>query len=303
MNFGDLRNVVLSRVRDFSLSSFVPAWFNEVQDEMSAATHWRHLQDRIIIPTKAPYTAGTVTATNGLTTVTGSGTAWVASDIGQLVQIGTGTASSVPYYVIVDVDPVGQTITLGSAYIGDTGSGISYSIYYYQLELPTRLSIPKVLLASMQQSNTFHYPLRYIGEHELFNLVPNEIYVSQRPWLFRIYGGSYVQLFPPPSDVANVSIWFIRYPTQIPLDGTETGNEVLDWPLETHYGLAKLTESKAWAYLHDTEADAAEAAGMKMMALHIKENNKIPISGLQLTSWDNAAGSQVNPLQYPRTLG
>lgn len=302
MNFGGLRSIVLSRLRDSSLTSFVPAWFNEIQNELQRRTRWRHLQDRIIIPTTAPYSTGTITATLGSTTITGSGTAWTSAMIGQLLSISSTTASTSQYYVVSAV--AGPTsLSIASAFIGASGAGQSYGIYFYQLTMSTTLSVPRILLASMQQSSTFHYPLRYIGEHELFNLVPNEIYASQRPWLYRIYGGSNLQLFPPPSDVSNVSIWYMRYPSQIPIDGTETGTETLDWPLELHYDLAKKVEAQGWRFLHDTEADTCDAQAERAFVAHVKENNKIPNTGMQLESWDNAAGSQVNPLQYPRTLG
>lgn len=72
------------------------------------------------------YTTGTVSATNGSTAVSGTGTQWTTLGIhqGNLVEIPAGSGDWFP------VSSVGSntSITLGSAFTGSTASGLSYVI-------------------------------------------------------------------------------------------------------------------------------------------------------------------------------
>lgn len=69
----------------------------------------------------ANYSTGTVTATNGSKTVTGSGTTWnTLVDAGMFFRVG-----SERYYVVESVDSTTQ-ITLRDAYQGSTGAGKAY---------------------------------------------------------------------------------------------------------------------------------------------------------------------------------
>ena len=71
------------------------------------------------------YTTGTVTATNGSKTVTGSGTGWSSSNVvvGHRITIQGGV-----WYTVADIDYPTQTITLDRNYEGTGGSGLSYEV-------------------------------------------------------------------------------------------------------------------------------------------------------------------------------
>lgn len=71
----------------------------------------------------ANYTTGTITATNGSRTVTGSGTTWnTLVDAGMLLQVGSERV-----YVVEKIDSTTQ-LTLRDAYQGTTGGGKSYAL-------------------------------------------------------------------------------------------------------------------------------------------------------------------------------
>lgn len=80
----------------------------------------------------ADYSTGTMAVTNGSTTVTGAGTAWLANlDAGMFLRRGTER-----YYHVASVDSDTQ-LTLSEAYTGTTGSGLAYAA--------TRLgSVPRI---------------------------------------------------------------------------------------------------------------------------------------------------------------
>lgn len=72
----------------------------------------------------ADYSTGTVTVTNGSTTVTGAGTSWLANvDVGMLLQI----AAAGPFYVVKAVVSDTQ-LTLKEAYQGSTAAAAAYAL-------------------------------------------------------------------------------------------------------------------------------------------------------------------------------
>lgn len=76
--------------------------------------------------TKDDYSTGTVTATNGSTTVTGSGTAWTTALVGGMqFQVTNGTDGN--WYEILSVDSTTQ-VTLKTPYAGSTVSGSAYNM-------------------------------------------------------------------------------------------------------------------------------------------------------------------------------
>lgn len=70
------------------------------------------------------YSTGTVTVTNGSTTVSGSGTNWTSAMVG-----GNFKGPDGEFYLISAV-PAVTTLTLGRVYDGTTTSGASYTLYY-----------------------------------------------------------------------------------------------------------------------------------------------------------------------------
>jgi uncharacterized protein (TIGR03437 family) len=73
--------------------------------------------------TAVPYTTGTVSATNGSTAVTGTGTSWVPAMVGRQI-----TVSGVIGAIASVTSPT--SLTLVNNFTGTTGSGLAYSILY-----------------------------------------------------------------------------------------------------------------------------------------------------------------------------
>ena len=74
----------------------------------------------------ANYTTGTVTATNGSPTITGSGTAWLANvGPGDKILVRALSSSNRTFYEVLSVDSDTQ-ITLTSNFAETTGSGLTY---------------------------------------------------------------------------------------------------------------------------------------------------------------------------------
>lgn len=83
---------------------------------------WRYLA--MFDPAVSNYTTGTISLTNGSATVTGSGTTFIAGDVGKVLRVvGENTFYRISSYSSA------TSVTLASNYTGTTGSGKTYVIY------------------------------------------------------------------------------------------------------------------------------------------------------------------------------
>jgi hypothetical protein len=98
------------------------------------ANQWSQLKGYSEWYLPAPYTTGTVSVTNGSTTVTGAATVWTSAMVGRQIMMAT---QGVPWYDIVAVDTGAQTLTLDRAYSGPDLSGEEYEISQVYISAPT----------------------------------------------------------------------------------------------------------------------------------------------------------------------
>lgn len=87
--------------------------------------HWRFLHQELYFDLKAPYSAGTVVATKGSTSVVGTGTTWTSDMADQKFRISGDDT-------VYEIESVGSatTLTLKSPYTDETSSGVSYKILF-----------------------------------------------------------------------------------------------------------------------------------------------------------------------------
>jgi len=99
-----------------------------------------YLTTESFFTTIAPYTTGTVDATNGSTTISGTNTVFIAAMVGRKIRIDDNEA----YYRIAarvsDTD-----ITLEAPYQGDTVTGKTFSLYKDEYKLAPDVDVYKVL--------------------------------------------------------------------------------------------------------------------------------------------------------------
>ena len=87
----------------------------------------------------APYTTGTVTATQGSKTLTGSGTTFTSAMVGRKIRVGDENT----YYRIAAFVSTTE-ITLENNFVDDTEAGLSFSLYKDEYKLPADLDNYKV---------------------------------------------------------------------------------------------------------------------------------------------------------------
>ncbi len=293
MLWGSLKAQVLSRIHDTSLTDKVPDWFNEVQLELVSAAQWRHLEQTKMLPTTAPLSTGTASATNGLATVTFSGVTIPAGAAGQLISIGGS------YYKIATRDSATQ-VTLDSVYIGTTGSGLSYQIVTYALTPPSDFTAPRLLEATIQIGSGVT-PLQVVTEHDLFEDWADEVSTLGAPSLLRLFAGKIV-MWPPPDAAYNVEIFYLRAPTEVTTISADA--TVLDWPNDLQYPLLQGVLAVGYEFIDDTLAAACRQRFESGLADAISRNNRSPmIGGGKLKRWDKPRMTGGLPYRLPESIG
>ncbi len=99
-----------------------------------------YLMSESFITTIAPYTTGTVTATNGSATITGSGTTFTSAMVGRKIKVGSDNA----YYRIKTFTSA-TSIDLEANYQGTTASAQTYTIFKDEYRMAAEMDVYKVL--------------------------------------------------------------------------------------------------------------------------------------------------------------
>ncbi len=136
-------STILSRVKAISLVTSQDALIKDAIQmglDRATMTDLPYLMNGGFITTIAPYTTGTVTATNGSKTIAGSGTTFTSVMVGRKIRVNSENA----YYRISAFVSITE-VTLEAAYQGTTQSGASYSLYKDEYKLPADLDVYKVM--------------------------------------------------------------------------------------------------------------------------------------------------------------
>lgn len=293
MNWGSLKSQVLSRIHDDSLASKVPDWFNEAQLELLAAAQWRHLDADKILPTTAPYSTGTATVSAGGTTVTfGGGASIPTGAAGQLISLGGF------YYKIATRDSSTQ-VTLDSAAVAAVSAG-AYQILFYQLNMPSDFSPPRLYEATIQTGDGVNQ-LSYTQEHGLFQEWPDESRTIGQPTLFRFWAGK-MQLWPPPDGAYNVKIYYHREPSEMTTSSADS--TALDWPDDLQYALLQGVLAIGYEFIDDTLANACRQRFDQALVDAKSRNNRPPGVGAgRLKRWDGPALKGRTNYRLPEPIG
>ena len=135
LQFSDLENEVYAHTgldpTNSTNQTNVDRWLNYVQQDICARWPWPFLYSRENLVTVPDYLTGSVTATKGSTSVTGSGTAFAAPQNDGTYFLQTSDAND--WYNVVSIS--GQTITIDKPYASTGGSGLTYTVrkFFYSL--------------------------------------------------------------------------------------------------------------------------------------------------------------------------
>jgi hypothetical protein len=201
------------------------AYINDTINQLAREFAWPWYRKPAYFNTKGPYSTGTVDLTSESTTVTGAGSAdfdsgmvdqefYCGSDGGRVYQISAVAASA-------------ETLTLASAYLGDTESGATYSIRYIKYSLPDDFDRASVFRLEderdLDSSMTLEEWQADRMAHRGTTSTPTRLCVQTAT-----NAGFYVS--PAPSSAKQV-----RYVYQAKPAWMSSDSEVCDWPTTYRY--------------------------------------------------------------------
>ncbi len=210
------RRTVFDNIGDKADAELLQA-LTDASDMLAVEHQWPHLLRRGSISTRTPYSTGTIALTEGATTCVGTGTtfpsSWAAS--GRIL-LSTGQILELAAYVS------GTSLTLASAYGGDTASGLSYTLFQSEYALPDNLFEFKQILPGQR------WP--WGGDpapiEELWALENCADVSMELPSMFAVANGK-ISLYPRPDE--NLSFAYSYYARPTPTTGTG-GAATVDWP-------------------------------------------------------------------------
>lgn len=121
MTYGALR-LFLKKLAPAIDQEILDGWIQDRYTEILDRLAWKRLEAESTLAAPDSYAVGTLTATQGSATVTGSGTAWTAAMTGLMIRIAAGAE----YYQFTYVSVTSGT--LDRAYEGITAAGATYRI-------------------------------------------------------------------------------------------------------------------------------------------------------------------------------
>jgi len=182
-------------VTSAAMTTRVKIYVNLVQQRVASRTEQLdYLLKRGQIVCVAPYTTGTVAVSNGGTTVTGTDTVWATGMTGRKIRI----AGRDEYYTLTYVSPT--SLTIDSAYVGDTETAATYSIFQDEFSLAS--DVEKIITITNPNRRK---RIDYIDPLKFEELYLNSL-VEGSPYIHTPAGrdsSNYikVQLYPIPDDV------------------------------------------------------------------------------------------------------
>lgn len=138
-----------------SLRTRVKRFLNRAGEDMWNRFPWKERKNTRFFQTLAPYTTGTLTTTQGSTSVTGSGTVWASTHTGMKI----AAAFDAPWYVFTRTGAT--TGTLDREWVEDSLSGSAYVLY--QDRYPLNTLAEAILGREMVMHRQGYGPLGRIG--------------------------------------------------------------------------------------------------------------------------------------------
>jgi hypothetical protein len=188
----------------------IPGAVNQVMEIIRGKGDWSFWKLASTITLSASYDTGTVAATLGSTTVTGTSTVWVSGHAGMKIRIGGGEE-----YTISSVNTGAQTLVLDHAYAETTDTGLDYEIYQDTYSLPAACdSVDRVWDATNKVRLVPVAPIAFKSANVYANATQDS------PLQYAVWGldsSGYTQLlfYPAPSEVATIVVWYKKRPTAV----------------------------------------------------------------------------------------
>lgn len=237
-NYGTIQTEILNKIGidDTDVEDVVEQALNDILQEICQSHNFSWLYGDSSFITAAPYETGTVTATEGSTTITGSGTTFTSAMAGRKFRCEDATYEISAYVSTTE-------ITLSKNYAGAGGAGLTYKIYQNEYSLAS--DVEDVL--SMRQENN-PQKLKKRGIEFLDKYYPQRNSFGY-PSMYAIIGydsSDYmkVEVYPIPNQARNI---YYRYKLRVTEMSADSDTPII--PLRYRWVMAKGALYKIAKYL------------------------------------------------------
>lgn len=154
MTFLDIQNQIVAISNVQNQTDLTRKSVNIALNRIAEYFEWPfYMVNTGVISTIAPYTTGTVTATNGSAAIVGVGTAWTSAMNGRKIRIASGQ----PYYRIKSVTST-TALTLTTLFQSDTATAATYTIYKDEYRLAPDVDTYKTIVQIQNSIAMFSTP-------------------------------------------------------------------------------------------------------------------------------------------------
>lgn len=154
MTFADIQAQVVAITNVQQQTDLVKKSINIALNRIAEYFEWPfYMVNTGVISTIAPYTTGTVTATNGSAIIIGVGTAWTSAMTGRKIRVGNGQ----PYYRIKSIDST-TALTLTALFQDNTATATTYTIYKDEYRLAQDVDTYKTIVQIQNAIAMFSTP-------------------------------------------------------------------------------------------------------------------------------------------------
>lgn len=141
----DFQNRLRVRTGVTATQNIADRFLNIALQDLHLHYRWWWAERRAVLITKEPYSTGTVTVTQGSTSVTGSSTAWTTADAFGVNNAAVGhkiTLGALGEVYTISTVASATSLTLESRYTGDDLSGGSYTVFADEYALASDFFVP-----------------------------------------------------------------------------------------------------------------------------------------------------------------
>jgi len=221
LTFGEIRFQCQKRFPGVD-RDILDSYINERYRRILRRGDWQRLRVQAVLQTVAPYETGTVAATKGSSSITGTDTVWTETMSGRAIRIAAGEE----YYEFTYVSPTSGT--LDRDYEGEDATEAAYSIWQNVYVLPSDLHVlhsirvlgsPRDLDPLTQEELDERAANRGTeGTPDCYSPHMEDLSTPPR---------SQVELYPVPDAVMALPFWYTQDPTLF--SASQTSNFVAAW--------------------------------------------------------------------------
>lgn len=283
---------ILRELKNPSIGSQIYDYINLAQEWINSMGYWHHLTSKIPYQFRflGPQSAGTVAVVNGSADVVGTGTAFTSTMVGQVFR----TEGVNEHYFITAVADATH-LTLGVEYNGDTNAAVAYVVRFVNLDLPSNVSLRKILSVVIQNP---YLKLEWIDQRRRAELSPDPVQESGQPWGYMDWGQNTIQPWPVPDRNYVATIHYQELPTLVSASQT-----VIDYPPEMHFGLMKLALAQGWKFMDDDQAMEVLQEGIEMIQSAFDAQKKNTDANICLQPFDWYLTDGMRGLRLGRLIG